>query len=144
MIKRRYPKAPVSAVAALIIQDGRVLLTLRHNPPHAGRWSFPGGVQELGETLEAAVHREVCEETGLVVGDLCLLDVGDILFCDDEGRVEYHYVITYFLAHPVSDTPSSGGDADAVRWFSLDEVKTLEVSERFLSLTQVALERMIG
>ncbi len=139
MIKRRYPEAPISAVAALIVQDGRVLLTLRHNPPHAGRWSFPGGVQELGETLEAAVQREICEETGLATGDLCLLDVGDLLFYDDEGRVEYHYVITYFLAYPVGNMLSSGGDADAVRWFSLDEVKSLEVSEHFLSLVRRAL-----
>jgi ADP-ribose pyrophosphatase YjhB (NUDIX family) len=144
MIKRRYPEAPITAVAALIVRNDHVLLTLRHNPPRAGRWSFPGGVQELGETLEAAVRREVQEETGLTLTNLSLLDVGDLIFCDDERRVEYHYVITYFLACPEHDRLSAGDDVDAVRWFALDEVKTLEVSERFLRLTQRALEHTMG
>ena len=99
-MRRRYPEMPVPAVGALVVDGDRVLLVLRRNPPYAGQWSIPGGVQEVGETLIEAVRREVVEETGLSVGDIGLLDVGDLLEYDKEGRVEYHYVITYFRCHP--------------------------------------------
>ena len=42
-----------------------VVLIKRRYEPLAGQWSLPGGTLEVGETLEAAVAREVLEETGL-------------------------------------------------------------------------------
>jgi ADP-ribose pyrophosphatase YjhB (NUDIX family) len=47
--------------------DGRLLLIRRGHAPHAGLWSLPGGRIEAGESPEAAVEREVREETGLRV-----------------------------------------------------------------------------
>jgi 8-oxo-dGTP diphosphatase len=52
------------SVAAVIISDGNVLLTQRADD-HT--WVIPGGVLELGEDIEAGLHREVLEETGLSV-----------------------------------------------------------------------------
>ncbi len=139
-MRRRYPEAPIAAVAGLLIADTDILLARRRNPPHAGKWSFPGGVQELGETVQEALRREVREETGLEVADLRLLDVGDILIHDEESRIQYHYVITYFLAHPGRGTPTPGDDIAAVRWFSGSDVAELGVSQRFLSLVESAIE----
>lgn len=57
------------AVGVLIDTQGRVLLTTR--PPgkaYAGCWEFPGGKIEAGESLEAALRRELHEEIGLQIG----------------------------------------------------------------------------
>lgn len=45
---------PVVATIAVLFRNDEVLLVRRANPPDAGRWGFPGGKMELGETIEAA------------------------------------------------------------------------------------------
>ena len=58
----------IRCVGALVHDsNGRLLLVRRANPPGEGMWSIPGGRVEPGETDEAAVTREVAEETGLSV-----------------------------------------------------------------------------
>jgi 8-oxo-dGTP diphosphatase len=63
-------RAPVDvAVGILIDGQGRFLLTTR--PPgkaYAGHWEFPGGKLESGETVEAALRRELQEEIGVIIG----------------------------------------------------------------------------
>ncbi len=57
------------AVGVLIKTDGRFLLTSR--PPgkvYEGYWEFPGGKLEAGETVEAALRRELQEEIGINIG----------------------------------------------------------------------------
>ena len=55
--------SPRVIVAAVIITAGRVLACERSSPPEAaGRWEFPGGKREAGESLEEAMRRELIEE----------------------------------------------------------------------------------
>ena len=56
--------SPIVGVGAVIVDGDRVLLVRRGQEPLKGEWSLPGGVLELGETLEQGVRREVLEETG--------------------------------------------------------------------------------
>jgi ADP-ribose pyrophosphatase YjhB (NUDIX family) len=58
---------PKLACAAVIIQDGKVLLLKRARPPGKGQWCLPGGFVDAGEVVEQAAAREVLEETGLQV-----------------------------------------------------------------------------
>jgi 8-oxo-dGTP diphosphatase len=59
-------RSPKVIVAAVIITDGRVLACERSAPPEvAGRWEFPGGKVEPGESDEAALARECAEELGV-------------------------------------------------------------------------------
>lgn len=139
-MERHYPTAPIAAVAVVIVFEGRVLLALRRNPPNAGQWSLPGGVHELGETVEEALAREVREETGLEIADLRLLDVGDILLRDRAGSVEYHYVITYYLAHPAGGKLLPGDDVAEARWYAPAEALSLGLSRRLLRLIRQAVE----
>ncbi len=143
-MRRRYPEAPVTAVGALVVDDNRVLMAMRLNPPYAGQWSIPGGVQEVGETLVEAVHREVREETGLSLTDLHLLDVGDLLESDKQGQVEYHYVIAYYRCHSLTGMPRGGDDVGEVRWFTVEEVAALDISARLKRLVRRALEYEAG
>ena len=62
------PGAPASieVAAALIVHQGRLLITRRHPQAHlGGLWEFPGGKREPGESWEACVVREIREELGV-------------------------------------------------------------------------------
>jgi 8-oxo-dGTP diphosphatase len=62
----------VTVVAAVVEREGRILLTRRQVGAHlGGLWEFPGGKPERGETLEAALRREMQEEldTDVAVGE---------------------------------------------------------------------------
>ena len=65
--RREYPDQPMVGVGGVVIDDGRTLLIRRGGPPLKGEWSIPGGLLEVGETLEQGVARELAEETGLEV-----------------------------------------------------------------------------
>jgi len=67
------PLILVGAVALVIDEDDRVLLQQRKHP--LGRWAFPGGLMELGESTEETVRREVKEETSITLEALWLLGV---------------------------------------------------------------------
>jgi 8-oxo-dGTP diphosphatase len=115
MLQREYPPAPLVGVGAVIVHDGRVLLVQRATEPARGRWSIPGGLIELGESLSEALVREVREETGLEVEPLELVELLDRVH-RDSGRVRYHYVIADYLCRVVGGSLSAASDAAAVRW----------------------------
>ncbi len=66
-MKRHYPDQPLVGVGAVVFRGDEVLLVRRGQEPALGSWSLPGGLVELGETLSAAIKRELAEETGLTV-----------------------------------------------------------------------------
>jgi ADP-ribose pyrophosphatase YjhB (NUDIX family) len=111
-----FPERPVVSVGAVIVDAGRVLLVKRGQPPLQGQWSLPGGVVEIGETLQAALVREVREETGLDVEVGAVVDVLDRVQRSADGRVEYHYVIIDYICRPRAGTLMSGSDADLACW----------------------------
>ncbi len=89
---------PQLAVSAAIFRDGRVLLVRRTQQPSAGSWTLPGGRVELGETLVAAVTREVFEETALTIRVKALAGYREVILDEAvEGR-ERHFVILPFAA----------------------------------------------
>jgi 8-oxo-dGTP diphosphatase len=62
------PPAKIDVVAAVIRDNGKILITQRLDNVHlAGLWEFPGGKVEPGESLEVALEREIREEVGLEI-----------------------------------------------------------------------------
>jgi 8-oxo-dGTP diphosphatase len=115
----------VPCVGAVVHDEhGRLLLIRRGHAPSRGLWSVPGGRVEAGETEEAAVVREVAEETGLTVA------AGGLL-----GRVRIPAAGVVFtvadfacrLAHP-GQQPVAGDDADDVAWVDAAQLAVLPVT----------------
>ncbi|MGQ0824726.1 MAG: NUDIX hydrolase [Actinomycetota bacterium] len=116
---------PELSVAAIVVADGAVLLVRNARGIATGKWAPPGGRVEFGETIRAAVAREVREETGIdvEVGALAgwVERIGD-------DPVPHHYVILDFFAVPVGDrTPVAGDDASDARWASLATLASFEL-----------------
>ena len=111
-MSREYPERPIVGIGAVIVHAGRVVLIRRRFEPLAGRWSLPGGALELGETLEAAVVREMLEETGLDVDVGPVIEVFDRIVLDEARRVRYHYVLVDYLCRRLGGELRPGGDVD--------------------------------
>jgi mutator protein MutT len=138
---RRYPRRPIVGVGAVIFpDDGHVVLIRRARDPFAGQWSLPGGALEVGETLVAAVAREVREETGLIVRVEEQVDVVDQLLADDDGRVQYHFVILDYRCVTTGGVLAAGGDVDAVAIVALDALDEYHVADRVRAAITRALE----
>src|ERR1700690_464007 len=131
MVKRLYPDQPVVGIGAVIIQNGKIALIKRGNEPSRGKWTIPGGLVELGESLEVAVIRETKEETLLDVEDPTLIDVVDNVDLDEQGKVKYHYVIIDYLVHVKAGTIQAASDAEELRWVPFDEVEAYNLTASF-------------
>jgi len=128
---RKFPERPIVGVGAVVLDgDGRVLLARRAHEPSKGEWSLPGGGVELGETLEAAVAREVLEETGLAVHVGPVVEVLHRLQQTDDGRVEYHFVIIDYLCHATGGRLACGSDADDVAWVPLERLADYRITRK--------------
>jgi 8-oxo-dGTP diphosphatase len=113
---RRYPDRPIVAVLAVVLRGERVLIVQRAQQPNAGRWGFPGGVLELGETVAEGAMRELYEETGIVAEPAGWLNVNDAVSRDDDGKVQFHYVLIAVRGVWQSGDGIAGDDAAAVAW----------------------------
>jgi len=131
-------------VGAVIIQDNRVLLVRRGQPPLLGEWSLPGGVLECGETLREATVREAREETGLVVETGEMLGVYERVIRADHGRVRYHYVLIDFLCRTATGDLQAASDAADVRWFTREELPALKLSADTLEVIHKGLQAAVN
>jgi len=135
-VKRLYPKQPIIGVGAVIIKDGKILLEKRKNEPGKGKWSIPGGLVELGETIEQTVIREVKEETGLEVEKPEHIDVVDNVVRDDNSEIKYHFVIIDYFVKLKGGTLEARSDAEELRWVSLSDVEKYDLTKTFRAFFQ--------
>jgi 8-oxo-dGTP diphosphatase len=138
---RRYPERPIVAVLAVVLRGERALIVSRANPPNQGRWGFPGGVLELGETVAEGAMRELMEETGVTAEPAGTLTVLDAIDRDADGRVRYHYTLIVVRGTWRSGEGVAGDDAAATQWASREEIvaRGLWTAPALLSLLDLAL-----
>ncbi len=125
------------------MRGDRVLVVRRANPPMPGRWGFPGGVLELGETVAQGAMRELAEETGVEAEAGGPLTVIDTIDRDPEGRVRYHYTLVAVVGHWRSGEGVAGDDADKVAWLTRAEIvaQNLPTAPALLPLIDLALRK---
>ena len=123
-------------VGGVIIDQGRALLIRRGSEPLLGEWSIPGGMLELGETLEEGVARELREETGLTVRVIELIEVFDRIYVESmagatEGKKgpRFHYVIVDYLCERVAGQVVAGSDVTEVAFASEEELGQYGLTE---------------
>lgn len=120
-ISRRYPNAPMVGTGVAIFNDeSHVLLVKSGKPGRKHPWGLPGGLLDLGERLVDGARREVWEECQVEV------DMGDVVHIfepidwDEDGNIEYHFVVVDFWANYRSGTPTPGDDIVDVAWCAMD------------------------
>lgn len=130
-MKRMYPDQPVVGIGVVIVNDGKIVLAQRGNEPGKGKWSIPGGLVDLGESILGAVIREAKEETCLDVEKPLLVDVVDNVTFDDEGKIKYHYVIVDYFVHVKGGQLKAASDVVDLRWVPFHEVETYTLTSSF-------------
>lgn len=120
MARREFP-CPV--VGAFIINPrGELLLT--KSASWSNLYTVPGGHVELGETMEAALRREILEETGLRIEEPRFLTAWDFVY-GEEFVQRKHMVILNFIASTATSDVTLDQEAQAYLW--IDPVLALEL-----------------
>jgi len=112
---------PKLAAGCLVVDAGRALLLRRGNQPRRGKWTFPGGYVDFGETVGTAARRETLEEVGMQVM------LGDVLgvYADPNHPGP---AIAVFLAEPGDEPPRRTEEAHQVKYFAPDEIPWQDIA----------------
>jgi len=110
--KKTAPETPVLAVDAIIQNGDSLVLVKRKNPPHG--WALPGGLVEVGETVEEAAVREIKEETGLELINYFQWHV----FSEPQRDPRQHTVSVCFAGEGRGEL-TAGTDAGQAEYFPL-------------------------
>jgi 8-oxo-dGTP diphosphatase len=112
---------PRVVTSVIVERGGNVLLQRRAAEPSIGKWTFPGGFLEIGETTEAGAVRETQEEVGLDVTIDRLLGV--------YSRPRVGIVLVVYTATSESGEAIIGDDESLeVRWFAPDAIPWSELA----------------
>lgn len=115
----------VIEVVAAVIEHHGMFLACRRRPEKAagGKWEFPGGKIEPGETNEAAIVREIQEELGTAI------DVVSRLRTDDTTVGNNVIRLICLRAQLRGDVPTNSSDHDELRWVSPTDLSALDWAE---------------
>jgi len=121
---------PIEVVAAILKANNKVLIGKRmKNDSNAGKWEFPGGKIDSGETPEGALRREIWEELGIVLEDIEFFD--QIQF-DYPG---YSVNIRFYLSDVENDVKLIQDSHDELVWIeprNYDKYDFLEANKVML------------
>lgn len=124
MSAQRYPEPTVGAL--ILNQAGKALLVQADK--WRGKYVVPGGHIELGERMEAALKREIEEETGLDVHDVEFVLFQEFIF-DQSFHEKRHFIFFDFVCRTDADEDevTLNFEAQAYTWVSLEEALKMPI-----------------
>jgi len=117
---QHYPEPTVGAL--IFDPKGRLFLMQSHK--WGDQYVVPGGHVELGETLEAALRREVAEETGLTIHDIRFVCTQEFIY-DPAFWQPRHFIFFDFACRTETTDVRLNDEAEAYAWFTVDEALRL-------------------
>jgi 8-oxo-dGTP diphosphatase len=126
---RLYPPRPILAASLAVFREGKVLIASRTAPPAQALFSLPGGVVEIGETLQEAALREVMEEVGVAAEIVGFVDHAEVIQRDSDGRIKRHFIITCFAGLWISGEGHTSAEAGAVLWVNPDAMGSIPTTK---------------
>lgn len=121
-------------VGALVVRDNKVLLIRRAQNPGKGVWTNPGGYSEQSETIDVSVEREVYEETGIRA------KVTGIHAVRDQSREIHNLYVAFGMEYVEGEPVADDEEVDAAGFFSVDEMREMNVASLTWWLVEVALQ----
>ncbi len=142
--RRHRISRPIATVGALIHDGaGKVLMIRTHK--WIDKWGIPGGKIKRGEPSLAALHREVLEETALVIDDVRFVIVQDCIDSAEFMRPE-HFILLNYLARARGTEVRLNDEAEEYLWLSPADALALDLNQPTRTLLVEAMEKklMVG
>ena len=137
-VARTYPQRPYLGVSVAVFRAGRVLLARRTKPPFAGAFSLPGGLVEVGETLEAAALRELREEVYVAARIVAFNRHVESIDRDSAGKIRNHYVIASFVGEWIAGEAKPGPEAGETVWVEPARLAGLDCTPHIVAVVEAA------
>jgi ADP-ribose pyrophosphatase YjhB (NUDIX family) len=129
---------PVIGCLAVVRRGEQILLVQRAKPPGIGKWGFPGGHLEPGETVSACAVRELLEETAIAADAVQILTTFDFV-SGDASTSRRHYRLIAILCNWREGEGALLQDASALGWFTLATAEKLDTFPDALPAMRLAL-----
>jgi 8-oxo-dGTP diphosphatase len=113
----------VGCGAVTLNDKGKFLMVRQGGGYWQGRWIFPGGKLELGETLEECARREFMEETGC--GLRIKRQIGAYTSYDPDTEHEKQVVLIYYLGEGIAGQPRAGEGVTDIGWFDMADIEAM-------------------
>ena len=131
---------PISTVGALIFNsNGEVLMIRTHK--WSNKWGIPGGKIKWGETSEAALRREIMEETGLKVTDIEFVLVQDCIHSKEFYHDAHFVLLNYTCGCAGKPRVKLNDEGQVFRWLTLAEAKNLKLNKPTKILIEAVLAK---
>ena len=127
--KVRETQPPLATVGGLIFNAKNEVLMIRTHK-WSNKWGIPGGKIKWGEASEAALHREILEETGLKVSGIKFVLVQDCIHSKEFYR-DAHFVLLNYTCRCVGKNPRVilNEEGREFRWLKLSGAKKLKLNK---------------
>lgn len=132
---------PIATVGALIHRDdGRVLMIRTHK--WSNKWGIPGGKIERGEPALNAVHREILEETSLLIDPPRFIMVQDCIDSPEFMRPA-HFLLLNYLARAHTHNVVLNDEAEEFAWLTPSEALQIDLNQPTAALLDEVIKRKI-